>query len=300
MWKRTSALASREAAPEPPPNPEQRMWLSALRSLAGAARGVVYDVPAAGRPHRQPGRLYLRGSEAWTTFLDARERMDRGELTVLIALRPLDDDEAHLVVDWGSTYANTFLLVEPGDPRCDLTTPDNHCAVRVRAATITTLRSAPPPAEQTPEWMASTPLIALLRQIYGTWVYWTAPPPEGSIQRVPLDLSRSSETLGGLLIAQLNDRFTQDTFNRELVRLHFWERELVWGPVPRARSVFKTRLGMPVLLDPYSADRAVRHLVNRGRLTVTDPARPRAAPFGMGHPVPGDMADEAFARLVVA
>jgi hypothetical protein len=301
MWRRAPATAATRAPErEAPPTPEQQLWLAALRHLAGSARGVVYDVPLRERPHRRPGRIALRGSAPWERYLDSRERLDSGELTLVVSLRPLDDDEAAIAIDWGTTYANTFLLVEPGDPRCDLTAPDNRCAVRVRAATIHTLRTAPPPEEQSAEWLDGTPLVTLLRQIFGTWVHWDAPLPSGAVERTPLDLSRSGETFGGALIAELHARFPQDAFDRELVRLQFHERELLWGPVSRSRSVFRTRLGLPVLLDTFAPDRAVRQLANRGRITVVDPDRPRALPFGLGHPVPVDLPDEQFARFVVA
>src|SRR5687768_12018026 len=106
MWKRFR----RRPEPGEPPRTEELIWLAALREFTGAARGVVYDVPRGARPVREIGRLRPRGSLAWDRFLDAREQMDSGELTLTIALRPLDDDEARLVVDWGCTYANTFLL----------------------------------------------------------------------------------------------------------------------------------------------------------------------------------------------
>ena len=45
---------------------------------------------------------------------------------------------------------------------------------------------------------AAEVLVALLRQLFGTWVYWSAPLPEGTVQRVPLDGARPGEKLGHL------------------------------------------------------------------------------------------------------
>jgi hypothetical protein len=300
MWRRTPVAAQRAvSAPERVSTPEQRLLLGALRHLGGAARGVVYDVPTTARPARQYGRVALLGSQQWNAFLGTREQVDQGELTILVALRRLDDDEARIVVDWGSTYANTFLLVEPSEPGCDLVDPANPWARRVGAAVEATLRDAPPEGQRVPGWWEETPLVALLRRVFGTWVRWSATPPGGIVERVPLDLRRT-DTFGSRLIAEVHARYPQGAFDAALGWLLRWERELVWGPVARARSVFRTRLGMPVLLDPYSADRAVRHLVNRGHLTVLDPAHTARSFAGPGHPVPGDLPDEEFARLVIA
>lgn len=280
---------------------EQLAWLTALRELAGTERGLVYDVPLDARPVSEVGRLRPRGSARWERFLDAREVMDSGELTLVLALRKLDDEEARLAIDWGCTYANTFLLVEPTDDECDLGDPTNQWtlhlgdALREAAARGAAARVGAEPRE----WIEGTTLLALLRSAFGTWVYWTAPPPDGSIQRVRLDVTVSGETLAGRLLFELERRFQQAEFDHELVRLHLLERELLQGPVPRARSVFRTRLGMPVLLDPFAPDRGLRRLVDRGRLSVTETRLADRVVYGPGRPVPSVVSDEEFARLAV-
>ena len=276
---------------------EELVWLAALREFTGAARGVVYDVPRGARPVSETGRLRPRGSLAWDRFLDAREQMDSGELTLTIALRQLDDDEARLVVDWGCTYANTFLLIEPADPGCDLTDPDNEWSRELAATALAAARSDRPQSASHPAGNAA--LAALLRRAFGTWVFWTAPPPHGTVQRVRLDLSESAETLADHLLHRCYERFRQEAYDHEVVRLQLLERELVAGPVPRVRSVFRTRLGMPVLVDPFAPDRSVRGLVNRGRLSVADPRSHNRVVYGPRRPVPPSLSNEQFAQLHV-
>ncbi|HEY7294233.1 MAG TPA: hypothetical protein VH916_04285 [Dehalococcoidia bacterium] len=46
-------------------------------------------------------------------------------MNLMLALRPLAARERVLLVDWGTSYANTFLLIEPRLAGCDLTVPGN-------------------------------------------------------------------------------------------------------------------------------------------------------------------------------
>jgi hypothetical protein len=270
-----------------------------LRELAGTTNGVVYDVPRNLRPEPLPGSLFLRGTAAWRDYLDAREQVDTGEPAVILAMRPLDDEERELVVDWGTTYANMFMLVEPTSADCDLTDPENARGVTLARALDATLERLPQrDGEGADGWTRASPLGVVLRECFGTWVYWDAPLPHGAAQRVPLDLGGAGDTLWQRLQPELSRRFPQATFDRTLAQLHRWERELFGGPVPRARSVFRTRLGLPILRDERCADRALRRLVNAGEVTVMS-HMPQRVLFGPGRPVPDEMTDEEFAQLLV-
>jgi hypothetical protein len=276
------------------------LLMRGLRELAGTTNGVVYDVPRNLRPEPLPGSLFLRSTAAWRSYLEAREQVDTGEPAIILALRPLDDEERELAVDWGTTYANMFMLVEPSWADCDLTDPANARARMVQAALDATLLRLPANEADVPEgWTRTTPLGLILRECFGTWVYWDAPLPEGVTRRVRLELAAPTDTLWQRLQGELHGRFPQDTFDSTLAYLHFWERELFGGPVPRARSVFRTRLGLPILRDVRCVDRALRRLVNQGAVTVVG-AAPDGVLFGPGHPVPDEMSDEQFAQLVMA
>jgi hypothetical protein len=277
----------------------EQLLMRAFRELAGTTNGVVYDLPRALRPEAVPGSIFVRGSSGWRAYLDAREQVDTGEPAVLLALRVLDADERELVVDWGTTYANMFLLVEPSDWRCDLTEPLNPFAHRLQAALSATLPDLARPDAQVDGWTRTTVLGALLRELFGTWRYWEAPLPEGAIEAVSLALRGQDETLWSHLRPELGARFPQAAFDRALASLYYWERELFGGPVTRARSAFRTRLGLPILGDARAADRALRRLVNEGRMTVVGYGLPGRPAFGPGHPVPDELSDEEFARFVM-
>lgn len=277
----------------------EALRLRAFRELAGTANGVVYDLPRAQQPQAVPGSIFVRGSSAWRAYLDAREQVDTGEPAILLALRALDAGERELVVDWGTTYANMFLLVEPRDPRIDLTEPLNPHARRFEDALSATLPDVRLPGADAEGWTRTTVLGDLLRELFGTWAYWQAPPPDGSVERVPLTLSSEGHTLWSQLRVELDARFPQAAFDRALANLYTWERELFGGPVTRARSAFRTRLGLPILGDARAADRALRRLVNEGRMTVVGLGLPGRPAFGPGHPVPDDLSDEEFARFVM-
>ena len=276
-----------------------RLITRAFREFAGTNNGVVYDVPRDSRPEAIPDSIFVRGSPAWRSYLDARELADVGQPAILFALRVLDDPERNLAVDWGTTYPNTFFLVEPHDRSCDLSDPANRFTQRVNDAIKATLRLAPADTKMPDGWTNATPLGSVLREIFGTWVYWIGPQPYREIQHVELTLRSAEDTLWGTLQPELDARFPQPVFDRALAYVNDWERELLGGPVTRARSVFRTRLGMPILADSRCVDRALRRLVNEGRITVVGTTLPGHPVFGRERPVPEEISDEEFAGFLM-
>ena len=302
LWKRRWR-ASRRGGVDPPgePSPEQRILLRALQDLAGTARGVVYDVPRTQRPRLQPlSPIYVEGSAAWYRYLRARRSLDDGQLTLLLSLRQLPEDERRLAVDWGAAYANSFLLVEPRVAACDLSDPRSPVAREVlalcRQAAVSEPHKADAGAGARERWTAHTPLGERLREMYGRWVCWDAPLPEGRTEETPLRLSGPADTLSVQLLPLLYERFPQQSFDAALAELRQRERELFGGTVANARSAFRTRLGLPVLHDPRAPDRAVRRLVNLGHMSVVS-GLPGGRVFGPGRRVPDDMPDDEFERL---
>ncbi|MFN8508878.1 MAG: hypothetical protein U0547_15110 [Dehalococcoidia bacterium] len=299
LWGRATG-AAQLAPPRPPLSEVDALIQRGFRDLAGSARGVLYDVPISERPRRRHGSpVYLRETPAWRAFADARRAVDTGELVVLLSLRALDDEERYIAMDWGTRYANCFLLVEPSAPDCDLTDPANAHARAIRAAAQRSLGMVADDDGSDGPGTRATPLGRHLQSLFGTWVYWSAPPPRGRAYEVPLRLAGVNDTIAGRLIHELAERFPQELFDRALEYLNYWEMELMGGPIPRARSVFRTRLGLPVLRDPYCADHAVRRLVNQGRTRISAPPPRRHPIYGPGNPVPEDMSDEDFARYVM-
>lgn len=274
--------------------------LRALRDLAGTGRGVVYDAPRAERPHMRPGSpVYADGGTAWARYLRARRALDDGQLTLLLSLRPLPEDERRLAVGWGAAHANSFLLVEPLDAACDLSDPRSSVAREVAALCEEAAASAPDAAAGARErWTARTPLGERLRGLYGRWVSWDEPLPYGRTREAALPLAGPEDTLWARLAPLLHERFPQPAFDAALAELRRHERELFGGTVASARSAFRTRLGLPVLHDRRAPDRAVRRLVNRGEMTVAS-GLPRRLVFGPGRRVPDDMPDDEFERLLM-
>ncbi|MFA7248853.1 MAG: hypothetical protein WC273_04410 [Dehalococcoidia bacterium] len=296
MWRHVRETTLRRNRPLEDGDPRRRLLAAAFHQLAGTARAVVYEVPHPLRPRAVTGSIFPRSTAPWRGFLDAREAVDTGEPTVLVSLRVLDDEERHLAVDWGTTYPNTFLLVEPHDYRCDLSDPDNPFARRL-AATVDALAVAPGRGAR-PRAPGRSPLDRLLREMFGTWRYWPATERSGMTRGRRLELRDGRATIWSSLLPELVERFPQAAFDRALRRLLASDRELFAGPVPRARSVFRTRLGLPFLHDARYVDRAVRRLVNAGALSVVA-APPRRATFGPGRPVPDGIPEEDFERFVM-
>jgi hypothetical protein len=258
---------------------------------------VVYDVPFEGRPRAADfSSITVRGSAPWADYLRTRRQVDDGALTIILSLRSLGAAERRLVVNWGSKHANSLLLVEPREPACDLTNPGDPAARELADLLAVT---DPPDAGAPAGWTRHTALGDFLLECFGRWVYWPSPGLDCQPEEVVLDLRRPSDTVALKLLSELPHRFPQELFDRSMAFLHFWERELFGGPVPRARSVFRTRLGLPVLHDPYCADRALRRLVNEGKVSVVGPTRVPRLSFGFGSPVPSAMSDEEFENLVM-
>lgn len=293
-------IAPAALAAEAEIQPAWRLVLRALWEMAGFERGVLYDVPAGAAPRPLPGtRIFLRGSTAWRRFLDAREQVDDGALTLLLSLRPLPPAEARLVVDWGNSYANAFLLVEPHQPAADLTDPENATRRALAAVAVSLLRDRPPDDDPHTPWTRATALGALARETFGVWSVWTAPGQSGAVERVPLTLTGQGETLHDRLLAEIAARFPQEAFDDALAGLYEQERELFGGPVARARIPFLTRLGLPVPYDPRRVDYALRRLVNEGRAWLFEPGPDPPFYHGPTHPVPERMTDAEFERLVL-
>lgn len=300
LWRRGTRAAERASDETRATNDLDALIARGLRDVAGSARGVVYDIPREHRPRRIPGSpVYLTETPEWRGYVHARRAVDTGELVVLLALRVLDDEERYLAVDWGASYANCFLLVEPRDPACDLTDVANSFARELREAAAASLAFTPEYDGPEDSGTRATPLGAFLRSVYGTWVYWSAPPPRGSAREVTLALNGPNDTVAGRLLAEMGERFPQESFDRALEYVSYWEMELMGGPVPRARSVFRTRLGLPILRDPYCADHAVRRLVNQGRTRISAPPPRRHPIYGPGNPVPDELTDEEFASYMM-
>ncbi len=174
-----AAGAGWEAALKPP-------LLSALRLLAGTPRAVIYDLPPELAPHPAPGSpVFVLGCRRWQRFLHERRRYDDGEPTLIIALRPLAPWERRLVVDWGTAHANTFLLVEPRDPTCDLTGPTGASRSCVEPEVARPLSPAEVDRNQ-----AQSRLLQRLRQAYGLWTRWEGETPHME----SLDLTAGGDT----------------------------------------------------------------------------------------------------------
>lgn len=299
LWRRARRAGATETSATGFSSEEERILLQGLQDLAGAARGVVYDVPIRDRPLRLPlSPVYLEGSSSWRRFLRARRALDTGHLTLLLSLRRLPEDERRLVVDWGTAHANAFLLVEPAEPGCDLTDPGSPLAREVFELCRQAADFEASGANEGERWTAHTPLGQCLRELYGQWVWWEAPLPHGRTREEPLRLAGAADSLSMHLLPLLYERFPQQSFDVALAELQSTERELFGGDVASARSVFRTRLGLPILHDSRAVDRAVRQLVNLGRMSVTS-GGPNALVFGPDHPVPDDLPDEEFERFEI-
>lgn len=293
-------------APRPAPatttavSPEWALILDALGSFCGNDHLVLYDVPRDQAPARLPGTpIFLHGSPAWEAYLRVREQHDVGEPTLLLALRPLPDAERLLAIDWGNTYANTFLLVEPRNPDCDLTDPANpfRRSLETAARAALDLRQG----RRVRQSLRGAAVDAIVRDLYGVWVVWDGPPSMGgAVERHVLPRAQPGETLPHLLLPRLRGRFPQHNFEQALAALLDGESELFGGrPVARARTPFLTRLGLPVPENPRRIDRALRTLINAGQAWVYEPQADGVSYHGPSHPIPETMTDEEFERLIM-
>lgn len=271
---------------------------SGFEAVAGSSRLLLYDLPHAEIPARaSPTGIAVRGSPRWGAYLGRRRQLDDGDLTLILALRKLKRSERLLAVDWGTAYSNAFLLIEPREPGVDLSDPDDPLArdLRIAAEAASSGRSGP---ESRPP--SSPGIEAILRRIYGQWIYFPfAPPREDAWREVDLLLDDASATLLDRLRRALRDVFPPEAFDEQLKQLVELESELFAGrSVERARSPFLTRLGLPTVYEPSLVTRALRRLVNDGRLSAY--AMGGIGSFqGPQAPVPEDMPDELFERMLL-
>jgi hypothetical protein len=244
----------------------------ALRKLVGTDRFLVYDVPVADRPSR-PGPMtpFVMGGDAWWRFVRRRKELDDGWLTVLVSLRHLPEEEALLVVDWGTLFANAMLLVEP--------------------------RQDVEPSQGTQR--AEKDLERQLRQSFGVWRYWRLS-PDGARRPMQEELDlHGTRTIAQALEERLPQVFPPEEFRASLFALNAREMDLFVGrPVGRVVLPFLTRLGLPVPYDPRLLLEAVRDLVDRGLAYVEDAQDGRTTYHGPDRALPKDLPLERLANMV--
>lgn len=254
----------------------------ALKALAGTPRVLVYDVPESDAPWRdKPQTPFVHGSDAWWRFVEQRRALDDGQdLSLLISLRGLRVDERMLVVNWGTAFANSFLVIEPSDPWLDLTTQEgiDEFASKTGAAD----------AE------------ALVRAAYAEWIYWVRDETgelESRAARVSLE---PQSTLFGTLWERLPKTFPAAAFLSSLTLLQLKEAELFTGGREVARAIipFLTRLGLPVVYDGRHVIHGVRQLVNAGLAWVQDPQDNWRLYTGPSEPIPAEISDERVALMM--
>jgi hypothetical protein len=257
---------------------------AALKQLAGTDRVLVYEVLETDAPERANNASpFIRGSAAWWEFVRQRRALDDGQnLSLLVSLRGLRAQERMLIVNWGTAYANTLLLIEPSDPWLDLTTAEG-----IRQLT-----------KEHPE--AKTPLD-LVRAAYADWVYWFIT-PEGELEShaATLDFSKPGSTLWDTIWEKLPQTFSPAAYLSSLTLLSLRESELFTGgrEVGRAIMPFLTRLGLPIVYDPHHVIRGVRELVNAGLAWVQDPQDNWRVYRGPSEPLPAELTDEQVANMV--
>ena len=255
--------------------------LTALTGLAGTPRTLVYDLTEAEMPHRaNPSTPFVHGSEAWWRFIERRRVLDNGQaLNLLVSLRGLRAEERLLAVNWGTRFANAFLLIEPADPWLDLTTP---------AGLAEYERSSG--ARQAPD---------LVRAAYAEWNYWVRD-EKGELESRSATLNlNTDETLWQVIEQRLPQTFPAAAFLSSLTLLTLKESELFTGgkPVGRAIAPFLTRLGLPILYDARHVIHGVRQLVNAGLTWVQDPEDSWRLYRGPSEPIPAEISDERLSRM---
>jgi hypothetical protein len=257
--------------------------ITALKSLAGTDRVVIYDVPEDGAPARSDWATpFVRGSKAWWSFVERRRALDDGaDLNLLVSMRGLRLDERMLAVNWGTAFANSFLVIEPSDPWLDLTTPEGL-------------------GQLTRETVATTP-EGLVRAAYADWIYWVRD-QQGELESraATLGLGGENATLWQVLWERLPQTFPADAFLSSLTLLNLREAELFTGGREVARAVmpFLTRLGLPVLYDARHVLYGVRQLVNAGLAWVQDPEDNGRVYSGPSQPIPAELPDERLALML--
>lgn len=281
-------------------DPAWNLVLRGLVAIGGFDRGLFYDVPRAEAPRsRSRTHIFVQGSPSWRRFLSSRRRLDDGSLTLLVALRQLDEDERRLAVNWGCRYSNTFLLVEPFDRSCDLTDPNNEQRRALVALARSLIGQRQGQDDSDGAWLRNTPLGAALRAMFGAWISWPEPFSNSNLDVIPLLVDGSADTIHRRLLDAMVDRYPQGSFDVAIETLFERERELFGGTVARIRIPFLTRLGLPVLFDPHVIDRAVRRLVNEGRASAFADGPDPAFYRGPQRPLPERMTDAEVDRLVM-
>ncbi len=255
---------------------------AALARLAGTPRTLLYDVSESDAPSReQPQTPFVQGSGAWWAFVERRRALDDGEdLTLLVSMRGLSLDERLLVVNWGTAFANAFLVVEPADPWLDLTT---EAGIDEFAAACGT----------------SDP-DELVRTAYAEWIYWIRD-GEGHLESRRATLSLDAKaTLFTELWERLPQTFPAEAFLSSLTLLQLKEAELFIGGSEVARAIvpFLTRLGLPIVWDPRHVIRGVRQLVDAGLASAEDPDDNGRIYRGPSAPIPAEITDERVAMML--
>jgi hypothetical protein len=256
----------------------------ALKRLAGTDRVAVYDVHEDDAPERpNPASPFIRGSSSWWDFVERRRRLDDGQnLSLMVSMRGLRAEERLLLINWGSAFANTFLLIEPSDPWLDLTTADGIRQIATQTAN-------------------ETDADRFVRAAYADWVYWFAS-PEGEMDSysASLDLADPGSNIWDTIWRKLPQTFPESDYLSSLTLLTLRESELFTGgrEVRRAIMPFLTRLGLPIVYDARHVVRGVRQLVNAGLAWVQDPEDNWRIYKGPAEPIPADIPDERFAAMV--
>ncbi len=255
---------------------------AALGRLAGTQRALIYDVSESDAPSReQPQTPFVSGSDAWWAFVDRRRALDDGQdLTLLISMRGLGLDERLLVVNWGTAFANAFLVIEPADPWLDLTTQAGIDQFAAAAGT------------DDPD--------ALVRGAYAEWIYWVRDEKsELESRRATMPLETGA-TLFEALWRRLPQTFPAEAFLSSLTLLQLKEAELFTGGREVARAIvpFLTRLGLPIIWDPRHVIQGVRQLVDAGLAWVEDPEDNGRRYRGPSEPIPSDVSDERVALML--
>jgi hypothetical protein len=262
---------------------DREQVIAALRKVAGAERVLIYDVPEEGAPERADWSTpFVRGSRAWWSFVDRRRQFDDGQdLTLLVSLRGLRVDERLLVVNWGTAFANSFLVIEPADPWLDLTTKEG--------------------IDDFAHQRGLSDAAQLVRAAYAEWIYWIRDENgELDSRAATLGIAGADDTLWQSLWQRLPQTFPADAFLSSLTLLNLREAELFTGgrEVARAIMPFLTRLGLPVLYDARHVIQGVRELVNAGLAWVSDPDDNNRVYSGPNAPIPAEITDERLALMV--
>ena len=254
----------------------------ALQRLAGTTRLLVYDVPESDAPTRSsPATPFVHGGPAWGRYIERRRALDDGQdLNLLVSLRGLRAEERLIIAGWGTSFANSFLLIEPYDPWLDLTTEES--IAEFRAAT------------------AAKSADELVHAAYAEWVYWVQD-ENGDLESrtAALGVSDPNTTLWSSIWQRLPATFSEADFLSALTLLNLREQELFIGgrEVIRAVIPFLTRLGLPILYDWRFVIGGMRQLINAGLASAQDRDNRRVY-RGPMYPVPADVSDERLAVML--